>query len=144
MEKNQDSKCVFMRDFFYNLLAFFYYPGLSKNTFKRWSFPFAPVERLTLTDILNDTSESFTILKNEFNTIKFSLSSTSRRKPENAKLILSNNSKSYLISSLESGVYKFNIPPQKRNLSAKLTVGDYSNTFSLQTVNRPVWKLFHL
>ena len=123
--------------FFIILLAFFYYPGLSKNTFKRWSFPFAPVERLTLTDILNDTSESFTILKNEFNTIKFSLSSTSRRKPENAKLILSNNSKSYLISSLESGVYKFNIPPQKRNLSAKLTVGDYSNTFSLQTVNRP-------
>ena len=57
--------------------------------------------------------------------------------PENAKLILSNNSKSYLISSLESGVYKFNIPPQKKDLSAKLTVGDYRNTFSLQTVNRP-------
>ena len=53
MEKNQDSKCIFQGDFFYNSSAFLLSWPIQKYI-QEMVIPFASVERLTLTDILND------------------------------------------------------------------------------------------
>ena len=119
------------------LLAYASFPGLTKNTFKRWLLPFASVERATLTEILNDETKSFTVLKNESNTIRFSLAASSRRKPNYAELVQSNESKFHLVSTLNGGIYEFIIPPQSNDFSVELIVGDYRKTFSAQSVNRP-------
>ena len=128
------SACVI---FLIILLAYATYPGLTKNTFKRWIFPFSSVDRVTLTEILNDETKSFIVLKNESNTIRFSLSPSSRRKPSYAELIQSNERKFHLVSSLNGGIYEFNIPPQSKDFSIELVVGDYRKTFSAKPVNRP-------
>ena len=119
------------------LLAYASFPGLTQNTFKRWSLPFASVERATLTEILNDETKSFNVLKNESNTIRFSLAASSRRKPNYAELIQSNEAKFHLVSTLNGGIYEFNIPPQSEDFSFELIVGDYRKEFSVQSVNRP-------
>ena len=68
------------------------YPELSQNTFNRWVFPFSSIDRTTLTEILNHEKKSYAVLKNETNTIRFSLSPDSYRKPNFAELIQSNDS----------------------------------------------------
>lgn len=113
------------------------YPELSQNTFNRWAFPFSSIDRTTLTEILNHEKESYAVLKNETNTIRFSLSPDSHRKPNFAELIQSNDSSFHLISKLNGGIYEFKIPPQKKDFSADLFVGDYQKEFSVKTVNRP-------
>ena len=119
------------------LIASISYPGLSENAFKRWCIPFASLERKTLTQIREYESESFTVLKDESNTIRFSLSPSSRRKPDYAKLIKPNDSGFHLVSKLNGGIYEFNIPPQSRNFSVDLFVGDYQKKISVKTVTRP-------
>ena len=99
------------------LLAYFSHPGLTKNAFQRWSLPFASIERVTLTNILNDDAKKITILKNEFNTIRFSLSSSSQRRPNYAELIKASDSEFHLISANNGGIYEFNIPPQSKDFS---------------------------
>ena len=119
------------------LLAFILYPEISKNVLKRWAFPFSSVERITFTQILNDEKKIFTILENEPTTIRFSISPYSRTKPNYAELHNSSESKFSLISSLNGGIYEFNIPPQKEDFSFELTVGDYCKTFHVKTIKRP-------
>lgn len=113
------------------------HPELSQNTFNRWAFPFSSIERKTLTKILNHETKSYAVLKNETNTIRFSLSPDSHRKPSFAELIQSSDSSFHLISKLNSGIYEFKIPPQKKDFSTELIVGDYQKEFSFKTVNRP-------
>ena len=100
-------------------------------------FPFSSVERITLTQILNDENKIFTILENEPNTIRFSISPSSRRKPNYAELHNFSKSKFRLISSLNGGIYEFNIPPQKEDFSFELIVGDYCKTFHVNAIKRP-------
>ena len=119
------------------MIASISYPGLSENAFKRWCIPFASLERKTLTQIREYESESFTVLKDESNTIRFSLSPSSRRKPNYAKLIKPKDSGFHLVSKLNGGIYEFNIPPQSRNFSVDLIVGDYQKKISVKTVTRP-------
>ena len=119
------------------LLAYFSHPGLTKNAFQRWSLPFASIERVTLTNILNDDAKKITILKNEFNTIRFSLSSSSQRRPNYAELIKASDSEFHLISANNGGIYEFNIPPQSKDFSVELIVGDYCKKFSVQSKSRP-------
>ena len=123
--------------FLVTLLAFILYPEISKNVLIRWAFPFSSVERITLTQILNDENKIFTILENEPNTIRFSISPSSRRKPNYAELHNFSKSKFRLISSLNGGIYEFNIPPQKEDFSFELIVGDYCKTFHVNAIKRP-------
>ena len=113
------------------------YPELSQNTFKRWVLPFSSIERTTLTEILEHETKNFTVLKNESHAIRFSLSPDSHRKPNFAELIQSNDSSFHLISKLNGGIYEFKIPPQKKDFSVELIVGDYQKELSVETVNRP-------
>jgi len=119
------------------VMAFIADSEISENTFKRWSIPFASIEKKTLTQIRELKENSFTVLKDEANTIRFSLSSSSRIKPNYAELIKSKDSKFRIISKLNGGIYEFNIPPQRENFSAHLIVGDYQKQFSVKTVTRP-------
>ena len=114
-----------------------FFPELSQNTFYRWALPFAKIERTTLTEILNHETKSYAVLKHETNTIRFSLSSDSYREPNFAELIKSNDSGFHLISKLNGRIYEFKIPPQKKDFSAKLIVGDYHKQLSVKTLNRP-------
>jgi hypothetical protein len=113
------------------------YPELSQNTFNRWVLPFSSIERTTLTEILEHETKNFTVLKNESHAIRFSLSPDSHRKPNFAELIQSNDSSFHLISKLNGGIYEFKIPPQKKDFSVELIVGDYQKELSVETVNRP-------
>ena len=58
-------------------------------------------------------------------------------KPNYAELIQSNERKFHLVSTLNGGIYEFNIPPQSEDFSIELVVGDYRKTFSAKAVNRP-------
>ena len=123
------------------MIASISYPGLSENAFKRWCIPFASLERKTLTQIREYESESFTVLKDESNTIRFSLSPSSRRKPNYAKLIKPDDSGFHLVSKLNGGIYEFNIPPQSRNFSVDLIVGDYQKKYRLKLLLVRGWKI---
>ena len=119
------------------LLAFTLYPEISKNVLNRWAFPFSAIERITLTKILNDNTKIISILENETNSIRFSISPDSRIKPSYAELQNSGESKFRLFSSLNGGIYEFNIPPQNKDFSVDLFVGDYCKTFHLKMNKRP-------
>ena len=119
------------------VMAYTAYPGLSENAFKRWGIPFSSLERKTLTEILNHKTKSYAVLKNETNTIRFSLSPDSRRKPSYAELIQTNDSTFHLVTKLNGEIYEFNIPPQSENFTASLIVGDYQKELSVKSVTRP-------
>ena len=105
------------------VIAYISYPGLSENAFKRWCIPFASLERKTLTEIRNHKTKSFIVLKDESNTIRFSLSPDSRRKPSYAELIQTKDSTFHLVSKLNGGIYEFNIPSTKRKFHSRLDCG---------------------
>ena len=143
MEKSQGSNCKCCSNFLIILLAYIADPGISENTFKRWSFLLLQLEKKTLTQILNDERKSFIVLKDESNTIRFSLSASSRRKPNYAELIKSNDSKFHLVSTLNGGIYEFNIPPQSEISPLSLIVGDYQKEFSVNLLLVQDWKFSH-
>ena len=113
------------------LLASLSYPELSKNSFKRWSLPFASIERTTLTEILNDEIKALPFSKMNSTPLGFHYLPQVVGSQIMLNLFRSDESKLHLISSLNGGIYEFNIPPQTKNFSIDLIVGDYRKTFSV-------------
>ena len=115
----------------------FSFPELGKNSFYRWAIPFSSLERKTLTNFLDIEERDLYFIRNESNTMRFSLSQNSKRKPIYANLNVTGNADLHLITSNNCNVYEFRLPPQKKEFSATLESGDFSKRYNFKPIERP-------
>ena len=115
----------------------FSFPDLGKNSFYRWALPFSSLERKTLTDFLDVEERDLYFVRNESNTMRFSLSQNSKRKPRYANLNVTGYADLNLITPNNGNVYEFRLPPQKQEFSAILQSGDYSKGYNFKPIERP-------
>ncbi len=115
----------------------FSFPELSKNSFYRWVLPFSSLERKTLTNFLDVEETDLYFIRNESNTMRFSLSQNSKRKPRYANLNVTGNANLNLITPNNGNVYEFRLPPQKQEFFATLESGDYSKRYNFKPIERP-------
>ena len=119
------------------LVFCFSFPELGKNSLYRWALPFSSLERKTLTNFLDVEERDLYFIRNESNTMRFSLSQNSKRQPRYANLHLTGNADLNLITPNNGNVYEFRLPPQKQEFSATLESGDYSKSYNFKPIERP-------
>ena len=116
---------------------FLIFPQLSLNSLHRWVFPVESIERATLTQLVNTHNDSFFLLKNEVNDVRFAVSNKSKLNPETLHLVKGGENPFHLVSIKNGGIYEFQIPPQSETFLAELEGGDFKRNFLFNPISRP-------
>lgn len=117
-----------------SILAFLLVHEAARNTFARWLMPWRNVDRYTFTRVDELPSRLVVPLAEPF-TFSVRLAEQTKMQPAEASATLGTNPANY--AKLSTGSYQFQFPPEKKDTTVSLAIGDVRKTLPVLPRPRP-------
>ena len=112
-------------------------PATSRNTLARWLTPWRNVERYTFAQLDGDTDRRVVAYAEPFD-VEAHLKAESPWKPESGEAQYADQTP--VVAERDGATYKFQLPPQTKNGSVALRVGDARHSIPVEPKLRPALK----